>query len=237
MNMPSLAAVVINDHQFVTDLLDGLLQAHGVKIVRAFAEPQAALPQIIMNPPGLVIVDMMLPSLRTIKGEQVQSDHPYVLMDSQIAVHAVRQIRDRCPSTKILMISGERHPHTFVLGFEAGAHGIASKLDGSGSFLEVLRRVLNGEEGVTSARMQRVLQEYASLPRPELTELEVHILELAQEGMECPQIARRLGYAPKTIRNYVSDINRKLGTSNRYEAVEIAIEMGLLGWRLGYEGD
>ncbi len=231
------SAMVINDHQLVTDLLDRLLVELGVKIIRSFPDPQSALPHIVMNPPALVLIDMILPVLRTIKGQQADYLHPYVLMDSQIALHAVQEIRNRCPRTKVLMISGERHPRTFLLGFEVGAQGVASKLDDLSSFADILQRVLKGEERVTSPRVQELIAQFIQTPQPVLTGLERQILELAQEGLDSPQIAHELGYASKTIRNHISDINRKLGTSNRFEAVEVAIEMGLIGWRIGHEGN
>jgi hypothetical protein len=58
---------------------------------------------------------------------------------------------------------------------------------------------------------------------------------LVQEGLESPEIGCRLGYSAKTIRNTISKIDEKLGTRNRYEALELAIDMGLVGWRTGCE--
>ena len=83
--------------------------------------------------------------------------------------------------------------------------------------------------------MRLLLEEYKQNPVPILTVVEVQILELVQEGLESPEIARQLGYSAKTVRNTISRINEKLGTRNRYEALELAIDMGLVGWRTGCE--
>jgi methylmalonyl-CoA mutase len=153
-----------------------------------------------------------------------------ILMDSQIAFRAVQKIRGGCPKTKILMLTGERHPHPFLLGFEAGAHGIASKLDSLHECLNILKNIMAGKTQVTSSRMGKLMKEYRQSPMPALNSFEIQILELVQEGLESPEIGRQLGYSAKTIRNTVSKINEKLGTSNRYKALQKAVDMGLVGW-------
>jgi len=54
--------------------------------------------------------------------------------------------------------------------------------------------------------------------RPELTVRERDVLALVAEGLENKAIARRLGLAPKTVRNYVSNVLSKLGAATRTEA-------------------
>jgi DNA-binding NarL/FixJ family response regulator len=228
--------VIINDHQFLSDLLGGLLKDQGFELIRSFTDAEMGLAYILTSPPDLVIIDMMLPIMRTRSNGKADIYHPYVLMDTQTSFRTVRQIHSRCPKTKILILTGERHPHTFHLGFEAGAHGIASKLDDSPSFLKILQHVMAGEEYVMSERMQLLLKEYRRNPMPVLTAFEVQVLELVQEGLESPEIGRQLGYSAKTIRNTLSKINEKLGTANRIQALETAIDIGLVGWRMGHDG-
>jgi DNA-binding NarL/FixJ family response regulator len=228
--------VIINDHQFLSDLLGELLRVRGFQLIESFSDAEIGLSYLLTNPPDLVIIDMMLPLMRTRSNGKADMFHPYILMDTQTSFRTVRQIHLRCPKTKVLILTGERHPHTFHLGFEAGAHGIASKLDALPSFLHILQRVMSGEERVMCERMQGLLEEYKQNPVPILTPLEVQILELVQEGQESPEIGDRLGYSAKTIRNALSRINEKLGTGNRIEALEAAIDMGLVGWRMGHDG-
>jgi DNA-binding NarL/FixJ family response regulator len=229
--------VIINDHQFLSDLLGGLLKDLGFAWIKSFTEAETGLAYILANPPDLVIIDMMLPIMRTHNNGKADLFHPYILMDTQTSFRTVKQISSGCPKTKILILTGERHPHTFHLGFEAGAHGIASKLDDLPSFLNILQRILSGEERVISERMQCLLEEYRRDPVPVLTAFETQILELVQEGHESPEIGDLLGYSAKTVRNALSRINEKLGTTNRIQALELAIDMGLVGWRMGHDGN
>jgi pimeloyl-ACP methyl ester carboxylesterase/DNA-binding CsgD family transcriptional regulator len=58
----------------------------------------------------------------------------------------------------------------------------------------------------------------AARPRAELTARERDVLALVAEGLENKAIARRLGLAPKTVRNYVSNVLSKVGAATRTEA-------------------
>ena len=224
-------AVFINDHQLITDLLSLVFREHGIGVVGSFTSAEPGVAYMVANPPSLAVVEMILPVMRTLAGEKVEYSHPYVLQDTKRSFQAVRDIRNRCPNTRILMLTGELHPHNFEMGFRAGAHGIASKFDKLSDLLDILRRAWAGETRVLSDRMEVEFDEYLASPAPELTNAEVQILELVQEGLESPEIGRRLRYSARTIRNKLNQIYQKLGARNRFEAVEIAIEMGLVGWR------
>ncbi len=225
--------VVITDHGLLVDLLSPVLKQHSLEVISTFPAVKPGLAYILANPPALVIVDAIMPTLRTLKGDEVDYDHPYVLQDSRTSLQAVHIIRAKCPHTKVLLLTDEMHPYSFLNGLHAGAHGVASKIDGLLEFIQILERLMAGETRVLSNRVIRLVAAYERDPIPELTDVEVKILELAQEGYENPEIGRRLGYSAKTIRNKFHEINQKLHTHNRFEAVEMAIEIGLVGWRTG----
>ena len=227
--------VIINDHQLITDLLQSALHQHGYTTTKAFTEIGEGLSYARTMKPSLVIIDMMMPFIKIPNGVRKEQNQPYILYDAQMSFSAVHEMKSTCSGTKVLMLTGERHPHMFLKGFECGADGIASKVDDRKTFMTILDQVMAGKSRVTSDRIATTLGSYMDSQIPELTHLEVHILELVQEGLESPQIGKRLNYSAKTIRNYLSTINQKLGTRNRFEAVEVATEMGLVGWRTGYE--
>lgn len=66
-------------------------------------------------------------------------------------------------------------------------------------------------------------------PFPALDARDREILALAAGGVPDSVIARRLGLAPKTVRNRVSAISVKLGTRGRAEALDLARTAGLVG--------
>jgi PAS domain S-box-containing protein len=70
-------------------------------------------------------------------------------------------------------------------------------------------------------------------PRPasavHLTKRQSEVLELLSEGASTDQIAATLHLSKETVRNYVRQVLRALGTRSRLEAVALAHREGLLG--------
>lgn len=228
--------VIITGHRLLSDLLENLFKEHGFASIRSFPIPDEGLTDILANPPTLVILDLMLPHIN--RGMENIGDHyhPYLHPDSHVTTRFVKAIRIKCPNSKIIILNGERHPNTYQIAFFAGADGIASKHEGVDVFLNIYNRIRNGEKSVTSPMIQQLVNENKSLPTPTLTDTEIRILQLIQEGLENHQIGELLGYSEKTIRNLLTRIYKKFGASNRYQALGLAMDMGLLGWRTGYDG-
>lgn len=87
------------------------------------------------------------------------------------------------------------------------------------------------------ATYQRILaaERTREAPRPEsrpaeaiITHREIEILGWVREGKSNQAIGNELGISPLTVKNHVQKILRKLGASNRAQAVSIAISAGLL---------
>lgn len=62
-----------------------------------------------------------------------------------------------------------------------------------------------------------------------ITNRERQILRWVREGKSNQQIAETLGISPLTVKNHVQKILRKLGASNRAQAVALAMDQHLLG--------
>lgn len=61
-----------------------------------------------------------------------------------------------------------------------------------------------------------------------LTPREIEVLELLAEGLPNKSIAERLGISDQTVKFHVSSICRKLGASNRTDAVRRGLRRGLI---------
>jgi len=66
-----------------------------------------------------------------------------------------------------------------------------------------------------------------------LTPRELEVLVLVADGLHNAEIADRLFLAEKTVAHHVSAILRKLGVSNRVQAVTEATRLGIVGEQTG----
>jgi DNA-binding CsgD family transcriptional regulator len=67
-----------------------------------------------------------------------------------------------------------------------------------------------------------------SAPQPALSETELAILKLVATGATNREIAHQRGISEATVKKHLTNINGKLGTGNRTEAVRRALEQGLV---------
>src|SRR5262249_44877289 len=61
-----------------------------------------------------------------------------------------------------------------------------------------------------------------------LTERELEILRLVSEGLDTSEIATKLCYSERTIKNLLHDVVVRFGLRNRTHAVAFAIRQGLI---------
>ena len=97
----------------------------------------------------------------------------------------------------------------------------------------------------TWQRVQVIERELRELPPPQpsrqgsgsqITDRERQILSWLREGHSNPQIGETLGISALTVKNHVQKILRKLGATNRAQAVARAMSMDLLA-RSAIEGE
>jgi two-component system response regulator DesR len=113
---------------------------------------------------------------------------------------------------------------------QAGVHGYILKDDDYVSKIDAIIRDLNNGQIYLSPQAYVALAEATRAEGGDqtLTERELEILRLAQQGLPNPQIAQALHIAPGTVRNHLSAIYRKLDVHSRHEALQVVKDWGLI---------
>ena len=78
----------------------------------------------------------------------------------------------------------------------------------------------------------KVLERPETAPEepPRLTKKQGDILELLARGCKNSEIAEALSISPRTVRNHVSGLLRRLHAKNRTQAVTIAVRKGIISF-------
>ena len=96
-------------------------------------------------------------------------------------------------------------------------------------------RVQSIERETTEARSQPVAAR-SGYSSASISEREEQVLGWVREGMSNQEIGVQLGISPLTVKNHVQKILRKLGATNRAQAVARAMSMNLLLRPTGEDG-
>ena len=78
------------------------------------------------------------------------------------------------------------------------------------------------------AASQEIHHVHPPEPSPTLTERELQVLEGIGRGQSNTDIGQELSIHPHTVKNIVRGLNRKLGTTDRADALTKARELGLI---------
>jgi DNA-binding NarL/FixJ family response regulator len=195
--------------------LRSLLESHpGFEVVAEAATAREAFERTVAYNPDVVVMDIRLPG--------------------GSGIEACQEITTHCPNTKVIMLTSYAEDEMLFSAIRAGAAGYVLKQIGGDDLVRAIEAVGRGEALLDPAVTQRVFQEVRKAAREEeaaafsdLTQQEMHVLQLVSEGRTNRQIAEALFLGEGTVRNYVSSILSKLSVRNRAEAAAYAVEHNL----------
>jgi DNA-binding NarL/FixJ family response regulator len=207
--------LVVDDHEVVRLGLRALLDQHpNFDVVAEAATAREALEKTELHNPDVVVMDIRL------KGGS--------------GIDACQEISTNHPDVKVIMLTSYAEDEMLFSAIRAGAAGYVLKQIGGSDLVRAIEAVGRGEALLDPAVTQRVFQEVRKAAREEeasafaeLTQQEMHVLQLVSEGRTNRQIAEMLYLGEGTVRNYVSSILSKLGVRNRAEAAAYAVEHNL----------
>jgi two-component system response regulator DevR len=200
-----LRVMLVDDHEIVRSGITAMLAATDDLRVIAEAETvQEAVREAERTRPDVVVMD-----IRLADGSGIE---------------ATREIRDRFPDTKVLMLTSFADDEALYASIMAGAAGYVLKQIKGGDLVRGIRTVGAGQSLLDPAITRLVLDRLRRgkhLKDEKLALLsaqEEKILALVAEGMTNSQIGTELFLAEKTVKNYVSSILGKLEVVRRAEA-------------------
>jgi two-component system response regulator DesR len=145
-------------------------------------------------------------------------------MPEMTGLTVAAEVRERCPKTKVVILTTFARPGYLRRALDAGALGYLLKDRPAAELAEAVRRAARGMRTVDP---ELAAEAWGAEPDP-LTERERQVLWRAGEGMTSQDIAEALHLSEGTVRNYLSEAISKLGAANRIEAARLARTKGWL---------
>ncbi len=208
-----MRAVVADDHPVFRQGLRVLLEDLGVDVVAEAPDGTAAVEAALRERPDVVLMDVQMPGLT--------------------GIEATRQLLERWPEARVLVLTMVADDEAVFAAIQAGALGYVLKGAGQAEIGRALEAVAAGQ-AVYGAEVARRLRAFftagsgvVARPFPELSDREREVLDLIAAGLPNTAIAHRLFLSEKTIRNNITSIFAKLAVRDRAEAVVRAREAGL----------
>lgn len=174
----------------------------------------AAIDLLATNEYDLILLDINLPDIDGI-----------TLCDT---------IRKSGNSIKIIGLTSSNEAGIISRFLRAGGNGYLLKNMDRNELLEAITKVRNGKIHLSDSASEKLLEQYTSINEvtngtPVLTRREKEILELLDEGLSGPQIAKKLFISPYTVETHRKNLLQKFGAGTSQLLIRRAREYKLIG--------
>jgi DNA-binding NarL/FixJ family response regulator len=207
--------VLVDDHAILRDGLRLRLQREpNLAVVDEAGNATEAYARIEKSKPDIVIMDLDLPGAD--------------------GLAATREIAQRWPNLKVLILTGRNEPVEIETVLKSGAAGFIRKEDASNELVRAIEVVSAGKIYLSTdatsllAEVVKRKEQSASSGEGALTERELAVLKGISAGLSYKEIAHELGIGVKSVETYRARLARKLGLTSRAELVRYAVRERLV---------
>ena len=206
-----ISVIIVDDHNMVRKGLTVLLQDFDdLEVIGEAGDGELAVNLCRQKCPDVVLMDMFMPR-----------------MDG---IQATRMIREACPTTQIIALTSFSDEERVQEALRSGAISYLMKNVSGDELANAIRRAYAGQSTLAPEAAQVLIQ--ATMRPPalghDLTDRELEVLALMVEGLNNREIGERLVISSSTVKNHVSSILSKLGTTSRTQAVAFAVERKII---------
>jgi DNA-binding NarL/FixJ family response regulator len=208
-----ISVLLADDQTLVRDGFRLILNAEDdIDVVAEAGNGSEAVDEALRAKPDLVLMDIRMPELD--------------------GIEATRQLLDRLPGTRVLMLTTFDLDEYVIDAFRAGASGFLLKTVPRDQLIGAVRTVHSGDALIAPASTRRLIEQFAQPVTDtrlgDLTAREQEVLQYVARGLTNAEIARELVVEPSTVKSHVARVLAKLGVRDRVQAVVFAYESGLI---------
>jgi len=202
----AIRVAIADDHAVVRQGLRTFLELQDdVEVVGEAADGAEAVELVARTEPDVVLLDLVMPRLD--------------------GIEAIREIRARCPATRILVLTSFADDRTVLPAVRAGAAGYLLKDVQPDELVRAIEAAAAGEAPLHPRAARELLRGW-NAGEPQLSVREEEVLGLLAQGLPNKLIARRLEISERTVKGHLTRIFERIGVTDRTQAALWAREHG-----------
>jgi DNA-binding NarL/FixJ family response regulator len=208
--------LLADDHRVVRRGLRLVLDAEpDLEVVAEAGDGAEAVREALANDVHLAVLDVTMPRLT--------------------GLQAARELSQRKPELRVLILSMHENEQYFFEALRAGASGYVLKSVADRDLVEACRATMRGEPFIYPSAAKALIRDFLERARDgddplkdPLTPRESEVVKLVAEGHTSKEIAERLVISEKTVDRHRANVLEKLGMRDRVDLTRYAIRRGLV---------
>lgn len=208
-NTPDLIKVVIvDDHPMVAEGIQSILESYDdIAVLAALSNGRDVVDQVDTLAPDVILMDLNMPELG--------------------GLTATEMVLERCPATRVLILSMHDSPEYISTALNHGAMGYILKDVPTDEIKTAIDHVMRGERYLCTGA-KGSLAPTEGVNRESLTTREQTVLLQLAQGKSNKEVAAVLNISVRTVETHRKNIKRKLGISSTAGLTRYALEHGVL---------
>ena len=209
----AIRVLIADDHGVVAEGLRFVVEAQpDMQVIACVQDSRDAVRRSIEARPDVVLIDHAMPGLN--------------------GAEATHLIRERCPETRVIILSMYSNQVHVLRALQAGATGYVVKKSAAKEVVDAIRAVHKGgrylSKELADSVIDQVVQKSATGdPLERLSSRERQVLQMLAEGHVVADIAATLSLSPKTVETYRARMMEKLDIHDFATLVKFAIQHGV----------
>jgi len=209
----TMRILIVDDHDVVAEGLRFMVESQpDMEVIACVQDSREAVRLAVESAPDVVLIDHAMPQLNGTEAAQI--------------------ILDRCPQTRVIVVSMYSNQIHVVRALQAGALGYVVKKSAAKEIVEAIRTVHGGGRYLSAELINIVIDQAVSKvamkdPLERLSSRERQVLQMLAEGQSVANIANTLALSPKTVETYRARMMEKLEIHDFATLVKFALRQGV----------
>lgn len=181
------------------------------------------------------------PDVSVVDDGDVDAARVAVVVTDEVDEETIRVVRalqrNGCP--RVVLVATNLDDRGLLAAVEAGVCGVLRRSQAEAEQLcAAISAAAGGDGAMPSDLLGRLMRQVGQLQRQVLaprgltfsglTEREITVLRLIADGLDTAEVADRLCYSERTVKNVIHDVTSRLRLRNRTHAVAYALRQGLI---------
>lgn len=211
MKVQDIKVIIADDHELIREGLKKILSfEEDISIVAEASNGEEALELLLKYDVNIVLLDFNMPKMN--------------------GLEVLKILRLRNPELKVIMLTIENDRKTIHEAIEIGADGYMLKDSAGKEIVNAVRLVSGGEKYLDKSLVSMLFSDIKKKDVKKkgildnLSKRELEILIHISKGLSNKEIGRLLFISEKTVKNYATNLFKKINLDDRVKATIFAIE-------------